>query len=199
MGNDQSAQGESHTLNRDRSRATLGSVLGNWRLPPLTRALTPDERAMRRKQTLSTAKLYVRCRFDVGPLSRDCDLPRLNRNKHACLIWDWGCISRSGRMKTLPMASIAFAACVVLTSAGVALAAQPGTNAGVNCGSVIPGGSASSATPNGGAGGAKGSPFSGGTSGAVYANAFNGTGSQATTNTHATSQYDIACKNVTPP
>jgi hypothetical protein len=37
-------------------------------------------------------------------------------------------------MKTLPMASIAIAACVVLSSAGVALAAQPGTNAGVNCG-----------------------------------------------------------------
>jgi hypothetical protein len=98
-------------------------------------------------------------------------------------------------MKTLLMASIATAACLVLSSAGVA--GQPGTSNGVNCGmigptgGITPGNSGSSTNP--------GSPFAGGMSGSVYANAFNGSGSQQAplTNLHPTSQYDIACKNVT--
>jgi hypothetical protein len=90
--------------------------------------------------------------------------------------------------------SFAVGACLLLSSAGVTLAAgQPGTNAGVNCGT--------STGPNtpGGAASAPGSPFnstSPGTAGGVYANAFNGSGSQATTNPAATSQYDIACAHV---
>jgi hypothetical protein len=97
-------------------------------------------------------------------------------------------------MKPLLMASIATAACLVLSSAGVA--GQPGTNAGVNCGTagatMTPGNSGSSTNP--------GSPFAGAMgAGGVYANAFNGSGSQQapSTNLHPTSQYDIACKNVT--
>jgi hypothetical protein len=91
------------------------------------------------------------------------------------------------------MIPLATAACILLPSGGAAVAGQPGTNAGVNCGTagatMTPGGSGSPTNT--------GSPFSGGTSGSVYANAFNGSGSQATTNVHATSQYDIACKQVT--
>ena len=100
-------------------------------------------------------------------------------------------------MKTVLTASIAAAACVLLSSAGVG--GQPGTNAGVNCGTNpvtgvtlnAPGGSGSSTNT--------GSPFAGGMSGSVYANAFNGSGSQQapSTNLHPTSQYDIACFNVT--
>jgi hypothetical protein len=108
-------------------------------------------------------------------------------------------------MKTLPMASIAIAACVVLSSAGAALAQgtaltkQPGTTAGVNCGSATgpnSPGAASSLTPNGGAGGAKGSPFGGASAAGVYANAFMGLNPpSANAPMTATSQYDIACKN----
>jgi len=94
--------------------------------------------------------------------------------------------------------SLTLGACMLVPSAGMTLAAgQPGTNAGVNCGTStgpnIPGG------PTGGAATAKGAPFNtstGGTAGGVYANAFHGTGSQQTTNPHATSQYDIACAQV---
>jgi hypothetical protein len=90
-------------------------------------------------------------------------------------------------------APLAIAACTLLPLVGVALAAQPGTNAGVNCGTPgatsTPGHSASNS----------GSPFAaGGTSGGVYANAFNGGGSQSpNAPVNATSQYDIACANVT--
>lgn len=89
------------------------------------------------------------------------------------------------------IAPLAIAACLLLPSVGVTLAGQPGTNAGVNCGT-------SGATMTSGHSSMNtGSPFANGTSGSVYANAFNGSGSQATTNIHATSQYDVACKNVT--
>jgi hypothetical protein len=90
-------------------------------------------------------------------------------------------------MKKHLIVSLTFGACLLVPSAG--MTQQPGTNAGVNCGPAlnIPGG------PTGGAATNTGSPFAGGKSGAVYANAFNGSGSQNTTNTHATSQYDIAC------
>jgi hypothetical protein len=96
-------------------------------------------------------------------------------------------------MKTLLMASIATAACLLLSSAGVA--GQPGTNAGVNCGTAT--------GPNipGGSGSAPGSPFNSttpGKAGTVYANAFNMSGSQATTNPHATAQYDAACAHAMP-
>jgi hypothetical protein len=92
------------------------------------------------------------------------------------------------------IAPLAIAACILLPSVGAALAGQPGTNAGVNCGTpgatMTPGNSGSSTN--------KGSPFSGGVSGSVYANAFNGSGSQSpNAPLQATSQYDIACKNVT--
>ena len=99
-------------------------------------------------------------------------------------------------MKPLLMASIATAACLVLSSAGVA--GQPGTNAGVNCGMI---GATGGITPgNSGSSTNTGSPFAGAMgSGGVYANAFNMSGSQQapSTNLHPTSQYDIACKNVT--
>jgi hypothetical protein len=90
------------------------------------------------------------------------------------------------------IAALAIAACMLLPSVGAALAGQPGTNAGVNCGTpgatITPGHSASNS----------GSPFAGGTSGSVYANAFNGSGSQSpNAPVNATSQYDIACANVT--
>jgi hypothetical protein len=90
------------------------------------------------------------------------------------------------------VAPLAIAACMLLPSVGAALAGQPGTNAGVNCGTpgatMTPGHSASNS----------GSPFAGGTSGNVYANAFNGSGSQSpNAPANATSQYDIACANVT--
>ena len=91
------------------------------------------------------------------------------------------------------MAPLTIAACLLLPSAGAALAAgQPGTNAGVNCGT---GGATS--TP-GGSASAPGSPFNGsGVAGGVYANAFNGSAPSAHSPLTATSQYDIACKNVT--
>jgi hypothetical protein len=103
--------------------------------------------------------------------------------------------------RRLPAAFIAIAACVLLSSAGAALAqGQPGTNAGVNCGgpgaTVTPG----SASPMGGAASALGSPFNStkpGKAGTVYANAFNGSPPSAHAPITATSQYDIACKNVT--
>ena len=92
------------------------------------------------------------------------------------------------------IAPLAIAASMLLPSVGAALAGQPGTNAGVNCGTtgatMTPGNSGSSTN--------KGSPFSGGISGSVYANAFNGSGSQSpNAPLQATSQYDIACFNVT--
>ena len=107
----------------------------------------------------------------------------------------WGNITLwSEQMKTLLPAIIAAAACVLLSSAG--MAGQPGTSNGVNCGTTAfntPGGG------NGGSGSSQ-SPFAvqppGGTqSVSVYANALTGGGnnSQATSNPKATSQYDIAC------
>ena len=66
------------------------------------------------------------------------------------------------------IAPVAIAACMLLPSVGVALAGQPGTNAGVNCGT--PG---ATSTPGHSAMNS-GSPFGGGTSGGVYANAFSG-------------------------
>lgn len=91
------------------------------------------------------------------------------------------------------IAPLAIAASLVLPSVGSALAGQPGTNSNVNCGMI---GLTGGITP-GNSSMNTGSPFAGGTSGSVYANAFNGSGSQATLNPHATSQYDIACFNVT--
>jgi hypothetical protein len=89
--------------------------------------------------------------------------------------------------------SLTIGACLLVPSAGMTLAAQPGTNAGVNCGT--------STGPNipGGAGMAKGSPFNqvSGTAGGKYANTFNvPTGGHAPSPNapvNATSQYDIAC------
>ncbi len=90
--------------------------------------------------------------------------------------------------------SLTMGACLLVPSAGMTLAGQPGTNAGQNCNLTtgpVPGGL------TGGAATKSQSPFNAsGKSGTVYANAFNGTGSQNTTNPHATSQYDIACAQV---
>jgi hypothetical protein len=102
--------------------------------------------------------------------------------------------------------SLTIGACLLLPSAGMTLAGktpttkQPGTNAGVNCGTAtgpnIPG----SGAPTGGAAMAQGSPFANGTSGAVYANTFNAStgGNVPSPNapSAATSQYDIACAQV---
>jgi hypothetical protein len=92
------------------------------------------------------------------------------------------------------IAPLSIAALLLLPSVGGTLAGQPGTNAGVNCGTA-----GATMTPgNSGSPTVKGSPFAGGTSGTVYANAFNGSGSQSpNAPVQATSQYDIACKNVT--
>jgi hypothetical protein len=91
------------------------------------------------------------------------------------------------------IAPLAIAVCVLLPSVGAALAGQPGTNAGVNCGTpgamMTPGNSAM----------APGSPFNSttpGKAGQVYANAFNGSPPSPNAPLQATSQYDIACKNV---
>lgn len=99
----------------------------------------------------------------------------------------------------LPAAFIAIAACVLLSSAGAALAqGQPGTNAGVNCGTPGATSTPGSASPIGGAASAKGAPFNpAGIAGGHYANAFNGSPPSAHAPITATSQYDIACKNVT--
>ena len=92
--------------------------------------------------------------------------------------------------------SLTIGACLLVPSAGMTLAGQPGTNAGQNCNLTtgpVPGGL------TGGAATTSQSPFNpSGKSGGVYANAFNGTGSQNTTNPHATSQYDIACAQQVP-
>jgi len=100
-------------------------------------------------------------------------------------------------MKTLPTPSLALGVCLLALSAGVALAAgQPGTNAGVNCGDT-----GATSTP-GASGAAPGSPFSGGTAGGVYANTSNQGGTPfakrgSSAPLESTSQYDIACQNVT--
>jgi len=93
------------------------------------------------------------------------------------------------------IAPLTIAACLLLPPGGAALAGQPGTNSGVNCGTpgatMTPGNSAN----------APGAPFNSttpGKAGGVYANAFNGNPPSAHANPiHATSQYDIACFNVT--
>ena len=94
------------------------------------------------------------------------------------------------------MAPLSIAACLLLPPGGGVLAGQPGTNAGVNCGAI---GSTGGITPGkSGSPTNMGSPFAGGKSGSVYANAFNGSGSQSpNAPLQATSQYDIACFNVT--
>jgi hypothetical protein len=94
------------------------------------------------------------------------------------------------------MAPLAIATCMLLPSAGTAFSGQPGTNAGVNCGT--PG---ATSTP-GNSASANGAPFNPtGTAGGNYANAFNGsppsTNPNAKSPLTATSQYDVACKNVT--
>lgn len=97
------------------------------------------------------------------------------------------------------LASLTMGACLSLALAGPVFATgQPGTSAGVNCGTgsatVTPGHSASSQSPFN-----EPAPIgtgAGGNAGQHYA----GTG--ANTNTpaspNAVSQYDIACQNVTP-
>jgi hypothetical protein len=100
-------------------------------------------------------------------------------------------------MKKHLIVSLTIGACLLVPSAGITLAGQPGTNAGVNCGT--------STGPNipGGAGMAPGSPFNStlpGTAGGKYANTFNvPTGGHAPSPNapvNATSQYDIACGQV---
>ena len=97
------------------------------------------------------------------------------------------------------IAPLAISASLLLPLGGATLAGQPGTNAGVNCGMIGPTGGI---TPgNSGSSSNTGSPFAGGKSGSVYANAYNGsppsTNPNAKSPLNATSQYDIACKQVT--
>jgi hypothetical protein len=100
--------------------------------------------------------------------------------------------------------SLTIGACLLLPSAGMGQSVtknppskQPGTNAGVNCGTAT--------GPNtpGNAAMAQGAPFNSltpGTAGGVYANVFNGGGSSLNSNNlSATSQYDIACANTQAP
>ena len=91
--------------------------------------------------------------------------------------------------------SLTIGACLLVPSAGMTLAGQPGTNAGQNCNLTtgpVPGGL------TGGAATTSQSPFNAsGKSGTVYANAFNNGGSSLNShNLSATSQYDIACAQV---
>jgi hypothetical protein len=103
---------------------------------------------------------------------------------------------RSWEMKRA-ITPLSIAACMLVASVGAAPAGQPGTNAGVNCGAI---GLTGGITPgNSGSSTNTGSPFAGAMgAGGVYANAFNGSGSQSpNAPVQATSQYDIACFNVT--
>jgi len=106
-------------------------------------------------------------------------------------------------------ASLTVGACLLLSSAGVVFAenphmgsskGQPGTTAGVNCGTTSAG---TLATP-GNASLSPGAPFnepppagtgSGGKAGTVYAGSGANTGTPASPN--AVSQYDVACLQVT--
>lgn len=94
--------------------------------------------------------------------------------------------------------SLALGACLLLAFAGPVFATgQPGTSAGVNCGTgaatVTPGNSASSQAPFN-----EPAPVgtgAGGHAGQVYAGTGANTGTPASP--HAVAQYDIACQNVT--
>jgi len=106
----------------------------------------------------------------------------------------------SAEMKHV-LASLAIGACLLLPSAGAVFATgQPGTSAGVNCGTTSTG---TLATP-GHAALSSGAPFnepppagtgSGGKAGKVYA----GSGPSLTHagSANAVSQYDVACLQVT--
>jgi hypothetical protein len=100
------------------------------------------------------------------------------------------------------LASLTIGACLLLPSAGVVFATgQPGTSAGVNCGTTSAG---TLATP-GNAALSPGAPFNepapagtsltGGKAGTVYAGSGASTGTPASPN--AVSQYDVACLQVT--
>lgn len=91
--------------------------------------------------------------------------------------------------------SLSIGACLLLPPSLV-FAGQPGTSAGVNCGSGL-----ATATP-GNAAASPGAPFnepsatsSGGKAGKVYAGSGANTGTPA--NGAAVSQYDVACLQVT--
>jgi hypothetical protein len=100
------------------------------------------------------------------------------------------------------IACVTIGACLLL-SAGVVFAGQPGTSNGVNCGGSGPGPQSGLLTP-GNSASSPGAPFnepfpvgtgSGGTAGGMYA----GSGANLNTpaNSHAVSQYDVACLQVT--
>jgi hypothetical protein len=101
------------------------------------------------------------------------------------------------------LTSLAVSACLLVPSTGAVFATgQPGTSAGVNCGTTSAG---TLATP-GNASLSPGAPFnepppagtgSGGKAGTLYAGS--GPGSAHAASGNAVSQYDVACLQVTTP
>jgi hypothetical protein len=104
----------------------------------------------------------------------------------------------SAEMKHV-LASLTIGACLLAPSAGAVFAGQPGTSAGVNCGT------ASAPVTPGQAAASPGAPFNepapvgtsptGGKAGQVYAGSRPGAPTTASAN--AVSQYDVACLQVT--
>src|SRR5882757_5319147 len=118
----------------------------------------------------------------------------------------------SAEMKHV-LASLTIGASLLLTTAGVVFAenphmgsskGQPGTTAGVNCGTTTTGGVTTTLATPGNAALSPGAPFNepppagtgaGGKAGTVYAGSGANTGTPA--NSNAVSQYDVACLQVT--
>ena len=118
----------------------------------------------------------------------------------------------SAEMKHV-LASLTIGASLLLPSAGVVFAenphmgsskGQPGTTAGVNCGTTTTGGVTTTLATPGNSALSPGAPFNepppagtgaGGKAGTVYAGSGANTGTPASSN--AVSQYDVACLQVT--
>jgi hypothetical protein len=117
------------------------------------------------------------------------------------LMWNT-VLQRSAKMKHI-IASLTIGACLVLPSAGTLFATgQPGTSAGVNCGTPGPSGAILMTPGNSAA--SPGAPFNepapvgtgaGGKAGQVYAGSGVSAGRAGSPN--AVSQYDVACLQVT--
>jgi hypothetical protein len=95
------------------------------------------------------------------------------------------------------IASLAFGTCLLISSAGVALAGQPGASCGSPGATSSPGGSTGTPNPVGPNGQVGGSPFSADLNGLIKGYAGNSTNPGKESNPKAVSQYDIACVNVT--
>jgi hypothetical protein len=95
-------------------------------------------------------------------------------------------------------ASVALGTCILLASAGVALATgQPGSSAGVSCTNspnalLTPGNAGSAINPSG----TNGSPFNQNVPKEYAGNFDNPTTTNGHASPNAVSQYDVACRNV---